>query len=92
MPPAVVSASPKQQEQAEEGHENMKSVLSLPTDVPARRSRPSRGRSGLGMGQHSGVAHGDTQLMPASSYPPRRDRACHPKPRLPSPGGRPQLT
>eukprot|EP00075_Anas_platyrhynchos_P032361 XP_027321614.1 FH1/FH2 domain-containing protein 1-like [Anas platyrhynchos] len=42
-PPAVVSASPKQQEQVEEGHESMKSVLSLPTDVPARRSRPSRG-------------------------------------------------
>uniref|UniRef100_A0A8C3CM48 Formin homology 2 domain containing 1 n=1 Tax=Cairina moschata TaxID=8855 RepID=A0A8C3CM48_CAIMO len=42
-PPAVVSASPKQQEQAEEGHESMKSVLSLPTDVPARRSRASRG-------------------------------------------------
>ncbi|XP_032051663.1 FH1/FH2 domain-containing protein 1 [Aythya fuligula] len=42
-PPAVVSASPKQQEQVEEGHESMKSVLSLPTDVPARRSRASRG-------------------------------------------------
>ncbi|KAM9183060.1 FH1/FH2 domain-containing protein 1 isoform 2-T2 [Mergus octosetaceus] len=42
-PPAVVSASPEQQEQAEEGHESMKSVLSLPTDVPARRSRASRG-------------------------------------------------
>ncbi|KAI6077513.1 FH1/FH2 domain-containing protein 1 [Aix galericulata] len=68
-PPAVVSASPKQQEQAEEGHESMKSVLSLPTDVPARRSRASRGRSGLGTGQQSGVAHGDIQLMPASSYP-----------------------
>uniref|UniRef100_A0A8B9BG88 Formin homology 2 domain containing 1 n=1 Tax=Anser brachyrhynchus TaxID=132585 RepID=A0A8B9BG88_9AVES len=42
-PPAVVSASPEQQEQAEVGHESMKSVLSLPTDVPARRSRASRG-------------------------------------------------
>lgn len=51
------------------GHESMKSVLSLPTDVPARRSRASRGRSGLGTGQQSGAAHGDTRLMPASSYP-----------------------
>ena len=44
-PPAVVSASPTQQEQAEVGHESMKSVLSSPTDVPARRSRGGRGRS-----------------------------------------------
>ncbi|NXC38747.1 FHOD1 protein, partial [Penelope pileata] len=42
-PPAVVSASPTQQEQEEEGHESMKSVLSSPADVPARRSRASRG-------------------------------------------------
>ncbi|XP_040426916.1 FH1/FH2 domain-containing protein 1 isoform X3 [Cygnus olor] len=68
-PPAVVSASPEQEEQAEVGHESMKSVLSLPTDVPARRSRASRGRSGLGTGQQSGAAHGDTRLVPASSYP-----------------------
>uniref|UniRef100_A0A8C2TGE7 Formin homology 2 domain containing 1 n=1 Tax=Coturnix japonica TaxID=93934 RepID=A0A8C2TGE7_COTJA len=52
-PPAVVSASPVQQEQAEEGHESMKSVLSSPTDVPARRSRGGRGRSTSGMGQGS---------------------------------------
>ncbi|NXK46078.1 FHOD1 protein, partial [Chauna torquata] len=42
-PPAVVSAGPEQQEQAEVGHENMKSILSSPTDIPARRSRASRG-------------------------------------------------
>uniref|UniRef100_A0A8B9P7Y8 Formin homology 2 domain containing 1 n=1 Tax=Apteryx owenii TaxID=8824 RepID=A0A8B9P7Y8_APTOW len=42
-PPAVVSTSPEQQEQAEAGHESMKSMLSSPTSAPARRSRASRG-------------------------------------------------
>uniref|UniRef100_A0A669QT56 Formin homology 2 domain containing 1 n=1 Tax=Phasianus colchicus TaxID=9054 RepID=A0A669QT56_PHACC len=49
-PPAVVSTSPAQQEQAEVGHESMKSILSSPTDVPARRSRGGRGRSTSEMG------------------------------------------
>ncbi|XP_075289501.1 FH1/FH2 domain-containing protein 1 isoform X3 [Opisthocomus hoazin] len=40
-PPAVVSSGPK--EQTEAGHESMKSLLTSPTDVPARRSRASRG-------------------------------------------------
>ncbi|NXU50160.1 FHOD1 protein, partial [Turnix velox] len=40
-PPAVVSSGPK--EQMEAGHENMKILLTSPTDVPARRSRASRG-------------------------------------------------
>uniref|UniRef100_A0A8C3K779 Formin homology 2 domain containing 1 n=1 Tax=Calidris pygmaea TaxID=425635 RepID=A0A8C3K779_9CHAR len=40
-PPAVVSSGP--QEQMEAGHESMKSLLTSPTDAPARRSRPSRG-------------------------------------------------
>ncbi|XP_009675070.2 FH1/FH2 domain-containing protein 1 isoform X6 [Struthio camelus] len=42
-PPAVVSTSPEQREQAEAGHESMKSMLISPTDVPTRRSRASRG-------------------------------------------------
>ncbi|NXG36712.1 FHOD1 protein, partial [Dromaius novaehollandiae] len=42
-PPAVVSTSPEQWEQAEAGHESMKSMLISPTDAPARRSRASRG-------------------------------------------------
>ncbi|NXJ80835.1 FHOD1 protein, partial [Trogon melanurus] len=40
-PPAVVSSGPE--EQMEAGHESMKIVLTSPTDVPARRSRASRG-------------------------------------------------
>ncbi|XP_069724310.1 FH1/FH2 domain-containing protein 1 isoform X1 [Phaenicophaeus curvirostris] len=40
-PPAVVSTSPE--EQMEAGHESMKSLLTSPTDAPARRSRASRG-------------------------------------------------
>ncbi|KAF1638394.1 FH1/FH2 domain-containing protein 1, partial [Eudyptes filholi] len=40
-PPAVVSSSPE--EQMEAGHESMKSLLTSPTDAPARRSRASRG-------------------------------------------------
>uniref|UniRef100_A0A8D2P3E7 Formin homology 2 domain containing 1 n=1 Tax=Zosterops lateralis melanops TaxID=1220523 RepID=A0A8D2P3E7_ZOSLA len=43
LPPAVVSSSPK--EQMEEGHENLKIVLTSPTDIPSRRSRASQGRS-----------------------------------------------
>uniref|UniRef100_A0A663MQA8 Formin homology 2 domain containing 1 n=1 Tax=Athene cunicularia TaxID=194338 RepID=A0A663MQA8_ATHCN len=41
--PAVVSTSPE--EQMEAGHESMKSLLTSPTDAPARRSRASRGRN-----------------------------------------------
>ncbi|XP_017679679.1 PREDICTED: FH1/FH2 domain-containing protein 1 isoform X1 [Lepidothrix coronata] len=41
LPPAVVSSSPK--EQMEAGHESMKSVLTSPVDIPARRSRASQG-------------------------------------------------
>ncbi|NXT93037.1 FHOD1 protein, partial [Anhinga rufa] len=40
-PPAVVSSGPE--EQMEAGHESMKSLLTSPTDAPARRSRGSRG-------------------------------------------------
>ncbi|XP_051485296.1 FH1/FH2 domain-containing protein 1 isoform X2 [Apus apus] len=40
-PPAVVSSSPG--EQMEAGHESMKILLTSPADVPARRSRASRG-------------------------------------------------
>ncbi|KFQ09001.1 FH1/FH2 domain-containing protein 1, partial [Leptosomus discolor] len=40
-PPAVVSSGPM--EQMEAGHESMKSLLTSPTDVPARRSRASQG-------------------------------------------------
>ncbi|KAM6324870.1 FH1/FH2 domain-containing protein 1 [Podargus strigoides] len=40
-PPAMVSSGPK--EQVEAGHESMKSLLTSPTDAPARRSRASRG-------------------------------------------------
>ncbi|NXN56044.1 FHOD1 protein, partial [Rynchops niger] len=40
-PPAVVSGGPE--EQMEAGHESMKSLLTSPTDTPARRSRASRG-------------------------------------------------
>uniref|UniRef100_A0A8C8ABL2 Formin homology 2 domain containing 1 n=1 Tax=Otus sunia TaxID=257818 RepID=A0A8C8ABL2_9STRI len=43
--PAVVSSSPE--EQMEAGHKSMKSLLTSPTDAPARRSRASRGRSGV---------------------------------------------
>uniref|UniRef100_A0A8D2NZN8 Formin homology 2 domain containing 1 n=1 Tax=Zosterops lateralis melanops TaxID=1220523 RepID=A0A8D2NZN8_ZOSLA len=46
LPPAVVSSSPK--EQMEEGHENLKIVLTSPTDIPSRRSRASQGRSRMG--------------------------------------------
>ncbi|NXN69352.1 FHOD1 protein, partial [Himantopus himantopus] len=42
-PPAVVSSGPE--EQMEAGHESMKSLLTSPTDAPARRSRASQGRS-----------------------------------------------
>ncbi|KAM6353870.1 FH1/FH2 domain-containing protein 1 isoform 2-T2 [Alca torda] len=41
LPPAVVSSGPK--EQMEAGHESMKSLLTSPTDIPARRSRASQG-------------------------------------------------
>nr|XP_009488171.1 PREDICTED: FH1/FH2 domain-containing protein 1 [Pelecanus crispus] len=40
-PPAMVSSGPK--EQMEAGHESMKSLLTSPTDAPARRNRASRG-------------------------------------------------
>ncbi|NWU96004.1 FHOD1 protein, partial [Upupa epops] len=40
-PPAVVSSGPEKQMEA--GHESMKLLLNSPTDIPARRSRPSRG-------------------------------------------------
>ncbi|KAM6380917.1 FH1/FH2 domain-containing protein 1 isoform 2-T2 [Pluvialis apricaria] len=40
-PPAVVSSGPE--EQMEAGHESMKSLLTSPTDAPARRSRGSQG-------------------------------------------------
>ncbi|XP_068267746.1 FH1/FH2 domain-containing protein 1 isoform X2 [Nyctibius grandis] len=40
-PPAVVSSGPE--EHMEAGHESMKTLLTSPTDVPARRSRASRG-------------------------------------------------
>ncbi|NXV91583.1 FHOD1 protein, partial [Calonectris borealis] len=40
-PPAVVSSGPE--EQMEAGHESMKTLLTSPTDAPARRSRASRG-------------------------------------------------
>ncbi|NXT42701.1 FHOD1 protein, partial [Pelecanoides urinatrix] len=40
-PPAVVSSGPE--EQMEAGHESMKSLLTSPSDTPARRSRASRG-------------------------------------------------
>ncbi|KFO97286.1 FH1/FH2 domain-containing protein 1, partial [Calypte anna] len=40
-PPALVSSGPE--EQMEAGHESMKSLLTSPTDAPARRSRASRG-------------------------------------------------
>uniref|UniRef100_A0A8C3E6W0 Formin homology 2 domain containing 1 n=1 Tax=Corvus moneduloides TaxID=1196302 RepID=A0A8C3E6W0_CORMO len=46
LPSAVVSSSPK--EQMEAGHESMKIVLTSPTDIPARRSRASQGRSRMG--------------------------------------------
>ncbi|KAM6409126.1 FH1/FH2 domain-containing protein 1 isoform 2-T2 [Rhynochetos jubatus] len=39
--PAVVSSGPE--EQMEAGHESMKTLLTSPTDAPARRSRASRG-------------------------------------------------
>ncbi|XP_061863540.1 FH1/FH2 domain-containing protein 1 isoform X2 [Colius striatus] len=39
--PALVSSGPE--EQMEAGHESMRSVLTSPTDGPARRSRASRG-------------------------------------------------
>ncbi|KAM6252874.1 FH1/FH2 domain-containing protein 1 isoform 2-T2 [Porphyrio hochstetteri] len=41
LPPAVVSTSPEGQMEA--GHESMKSLLTSPTDGPARRSRASQG-------------------------------------------------
>ncbi|NXA29305.1 FHOD1 protein, partial [Ibidorhyncha struthersii] len=41
LPPAVVSSGPE--EQMEAGHESMKSLLTSPTDAPARRSRASQG-------------------------------------------------
>ncbi|NWH50431.1 FHOD1 protein, partial [Fregata magnificens] len=40
-PPAIVSSGPG--EQMEAGHESMKSLLTSPTDGPARRSRASQG-------------------------------------------------
>ncbi|NXK19608.1 FHOD1 protein, partial [Arenaria interpres] len=50
-PPAVVSSGP--QEQMEAGHESMKSLLTSPTDAPARRSRPSRGTGHVSPAQGS---------------------------------------
>ncbi|XP_010184467.1 PREDICTED: FH1/FH2 domain-containing protein 1 [Mesitornis unicolor] len=41
LPPAVVSTSPEKQMEA--GHESMKTLLTSPTDAPARRSRASQG-------------------------------------------------
>ncbi|KAM6118226.1 FH1/FH2 domain-containing protein 1 [Pterocles gutturalis] len=48
LPPAVVCTGPE--EQMEAGHESMKSLLTSPTDAPARRSRASRGQVTLAQG------------------------------------------
>lgn len=89
LPPAVVSSSPK--EQMEAGHESMKIVLTSPTDIPARRSRASQGRSGMAE-ELKACPAGWEQLVPASSLSPCRNRAWHPDPGLSSPGGCSQLT
>uniref|UniRef100_A0A8D2MMW9 Formin homology 2 domain containing 1 n=1 Tax=Zonotrichia albicollis TaxID=44394 RepID=A0A8D2MMW9_ZONAL len=83
LPPAVLSSSPR--EQMEAGHECMKIVLTSPTDIPARRSRASQGRSRMAEELKTCPA-GWEQLVPASSLSPCRNRAWHPDPRLSSPG------
>ncbi|XP_046781388.1 FH1/FH2 domain-containing protein 1 isoform X1 [Gallus gallus] len=72
-PPAVVSASPMQQEQAEVGHESMKSVLSSPTDVPARRSRGGRG-TGLTTPSQGSPAQEDVPSSPDDASDEIMDR------------------
>ncbi|KAM9289558.1 FH1/FH2 domain-containing protein 1 [Morus bassanus] len=60
-PPAVVSSGPE--EQMEAGHESMKSLLTSPTDTPARRSRGSRGT------EHATPAHGSPAQEDVPSSP-----------------------
>uniref|UniRef100_A0A663MPF6 Formin homology 2 domain containing 1 n=1 Tax=Athene cunicularia TaxID=194338 RepID=A0A663MPF6_ATHCN len=60
--PAVVSTSPE--EQMEAGHESMKSLLTSPTDAPARRSRASRGRSGVAEAPKGSPAQEDVPSSP----------------------------
>uniref|UniRef100_A0A8D2NW17 Formin homology 2 domain containing 1 n=1 Tax=Zosterops lateralis melanops TaxID=1220523 RepID=A0A8D2NW17_ZOSLA len=61
LPPAVVSSSPK--EQMEEGHENLKIVLTSPTDIPSRRSRASQG-TGHGTPTQGSPAQEDVPSSP----------------------------
>lgn len=53
----------------EAGHESMKTLLTSPTDAPARRSRPGRGRSGVAEALGARLA-GWPWLMPASPVCP----------------------
>ncbi|NXI33390.1 FHOD1 protein, partial [Sterrhoptilus dennistouni] len=61
LPPAVVSSSPK--EQMEAGHENLKIVLTSPTDIPSRRSRASQG-TGHGTPTQGSPAQEDVPSSP----------------------------
>ncbi|NXV09663.1 FHOD1 protein, partial [Cettia cetti] len=61
LPPAVVSSSPK--DQMEAGHENMKIVLTSPTDAPSRRSRASQG-TGHGTPTQGSPAQEDVPSSP----------------------------
>ncbi|XP_042742000.1 FH1/FH2 domain-containing protein 1 isoform X1 [Lagopus leucura] len=72
-PPAVVSTSPAQQEQAEVGHESMKSILSSPTDVPARRSRGGR-VTGLSSPSQGSPAQEDVPSSPDDASDEIMDR------------------
>ncbi|XP_010716192.2 FH1/FH2 domain-containing protein 1 [Meleagris gallopavo] len=72
-PPAVVSTSPAQQEQAEVGHESMKSILSSPTDVPARRSRGGR-VTGLATPSQGSPAQEDVPSSPDDASDEIMDR------------------
>ncbi|NXE40229.1 FHOD1 protein, partial [Ptilorrhoa leucosticta] len=71
LPPAVVSSSPK--EQMEAGHENMKIVLTSPTDIPARRNRASQG-TGHGTPTQGSPAQEDIPSSPDDASDEIMDR------------------
>lgn len=75
----------------EAGHESMKSLLTSPTDAPTRRSRASRGRSGVAEARKAHTA-GWARLMAASPFflmqgqaMPARPRALLPRRMFPAP-------
>lgn len=85
----MVSSSPK--EQMEAGHESMKIVLTSPTDIPARRSRASQGKSRMakgtqGMPSWLGTAGASILIVPIQEQGMApQPRALQPRRMFPAP-------